>query len=220
VNSWFLHFFEFSNGNYKIESNQAFGPLTAEWSYGEMTGGESFYATRISGAERLANGNTLICDGQKGEVFEVSPDFQTVWRYQNPVRTGPVEQGTIPNGNSLFRAYRYGLDYAAFEGRDLVPGDPIELSPIEDDCSLLSSVEANDLIVELEIFPNPTTDILQIRTKFDQSFDITLFDANGRQLIYQNRQRNLDLSSLEGGFYIIQISQKGQLIHSEKVLKL
>ena len=57
-----------------------------------------FYADRISGAQRLSNGNTLICDGPDGYFFEVTPAGDTVWAYQ---ATG-----------AAFRVTRYEGDFS------------------------------------------------------------------------------------------------------------
>lgn len=89
----------------------------------------SFFAGIMSGAQRQPNGNTLICDGPGGEFFEVTPtDGETVWHYVNPIAGwDPVQQGGSTSSNSTFRAERYAPDYPGFDGRDLTPGDPIEL---------------------------------------------------------------------------------------------
>ncbi len=54
---------------------------------------------RISGAERLANGNTLICEGDYG-FWEVTPDKQIVWKYKDTGRTFwrgyAVEESEVP----------------------------------------------------------------------------------------------------------------------------
>lgn len=50
------------------------------WSYGGQDHGE-FYADRVSGAQRLANGNTLVCDGPSSRLFEVRPDGKVAWEY-------------------------------------------------------------------------------------------------------------------------------------------
>ena len=42
----------------------------------------SFFSNRISGAQRLANGNTLITQGDWGRMFEVEPDGTIVWEFQ------------------------------------------------------------------------------------------------------------------------------------------
>jgi len=113
-------------GDYLLDQGAAFGPAAPIWTYAAdpLT---SFYATNTSGAQRLPNGNTLICHGPGGTFFEVTSELEVVWRYINPINVvGPIEQGSPALQNSVFRAYRYGTDYPAFEGRDLSPGDPLE----------------------------------------------------------------------------------------------
>lgn len=86
----------------------------------------SFYSFHISGAERQPNGNTLICEGAPGRIFEVTPDHEIVWEYVNPHQAEPRPGAAIsPNGapNSVFRAHRYAPDHAALVGKDLTPHD-------------------------------------------------------------------------------------------------
>jgi outer membrane protein assembly factor BamB len=56
---------------------------------------------RISNAQRLWNGNTLITEGQDGRLFEVTACGAVVWEYINPHWFGPSET------NVVTRAYRY-----------------------------------------------------------------------------------------------------------------
>ena len=79
----------------------------------------SFYSYHISGAERLPNGNTLICEGAPGRAFEVTPGKEIVWEYINPI-FGPSTRGTGgTRSNSMFRAHRYGPEHPALQGKDL-----------------------------------------------------------------------------------------------------
>ena len=140
-------------GHYRLDPNRGFGPTEPVWSYTASERSE-FYSTHISGAQRLPNGNTFICSGEKGILFEVTPVGEAVWKYINPVKGGkrpppgmgrPGRKGpprNRPNRNKpprknrlqdktepencVFRAYRYGLDYAAFKGKDLFPGETVE----------------------------------------------------------------------------------------------
>lgn len=60
-------------------------PVTYEivWQYvGDPP--ESFYSYEKGSAQRLANGNTLICEGDRGRAFEVTPDGEIVWEWINP----------------------------------------------------------------------------------------------------------------------------------------
>jgi len=127
-----------ANGNYPIVVGSAFAPADFTWSY-TANPPESLYSENISGAQRQPNGNTLICEGGHGDLTEVTQAGLLVWRYLCPVdNNGPMTQGDpIPINpvrpdetmNQVFRVYRYAPDYPAFTGKDLTPGDFIELYP-------------------------------------------------------------------------------------------
>jgi len=76
-----------------------------------------FYSGGCGSAQRLANGNTLICSTLEARIFEVTDKGQIVWEYVNPFY-GKIEFGTI---NWMFRAYRYGPDFSGLAGKDLSP---------------------------------------------------------------------------------------------------
>lgn len=84
---------------------------------------QSFYSALISGCQRLPNGNTLICEGLKGRVFEVTTDGEVVWEYISPFYVSHVSR-FIGYSNALFRAYRYMPDYPGLKGKDLSPRKP------------------------------------------------------------------------------------------------
>ena len=102
-------------------------PATKEtvWEYrGRPTW--TFFSPNISGVQRLASGNTLICEGQMGRVFEVTPDGEIVWEYVNPFFASYDWFGLERGGgaNSVFRAYRYAPDSPQIAGRVKSPYDP------------------------------------------------------------------------------------------------
>lgn len=123
-----------ANGRYVIRSNRPFGPEKPVWHY-EAKKREDFFSSEISGAHRLPNGNTLICAGVVGHLFEVTREGETVWQYVNPmVRGGILAQGELPGKdvrghlwNAVFKVHRYAPDYAGLAGRNLSRGDVIEL---------------------------------------------------------------------------------------------
>ena len=71
-----------ATGYYYLESGSAYGPMARTWIY-TANPPTSFYATQLSGAQRLKDGDTLICDGEAGHFFEVTPTGTTVWEYTN-----------------------------------------------------------------------------------------------------------------------------------------
>ena len=119
--------------NYRLDPDLAYAPVEPVWVYTAATPSD-FFAKFISGAQRLPNGNTLICDGMHGTFFEVTPAGKTVWKYINPMaRNRPLHQGeSVPiieeiPANEVYRAYRYAPDYPGLQGLDLTPGETIEL---------------------------------------------------------------------------------------------
>jgi len=93
-----------NNGNYYLESGSAFGPDEPIWIY-TAPNPTDFYAAGQSGAQRLPNGNTLICSAS-GVFFEVTYDKKIVWIYFNlfPLKL-------IGWNNLVFKINRYPLDY-------------------------------------------------------------------------------------------------------------
>lgn len=90
------------------------------WEYYDKTP-TSFYSEVISGAQRLPNGNTLITDGSKGRIFEVTGEKEVVWEYHSPFfhKTGqPCFPGWF---NSIHRSYRYAPDFIGLDRKKLDP---------------------------------------------------------------------------------------------------
>jgi len=86
-----------------------------EWEY-KADPQTDFYASFISGCQRLPNGNTLICAGPQGQFFEVTTEGETVWEYVNPFYYMHPRFGLT---NMTYRAYRYGPDYPGLKGTGL-----------------------------------------------------------------------------------------------------
>jgi len=96
----------FDNGTLRrwsrvIELNPLSGEI--EWEYTAQPKG-AFFSGYISGAQRLSNGNTLICEGSKAHLFEVTPAGEVVWDFVHPFR----EEGGL---GSVYRGLRYSPDY-------------------------------------------------------------------------------------------------------------
>jgi hypothetical protein len=97
------------------------------WSYSSLSNLTLFSHIGCS-AQRLPNGNTLICADTEGYITEITPDNQVVWEYIVPVTTNSIVLtigDNLPMVNSIFRAYRYGSDHPALAGHTLTPGKTI-----------------------------------------------------------------------------------------------
>jgi len=72
-----------SNGFYYLEPGLSYGPEEQIWMY-TAENPPDFFASHISGTQRLYNGNTMICNGPTGEIFVVTPEKEIIWEYENP----------------------------------------------------------------------------------------------------------------------------------------
>ncbi|MBU0638894.1 MAG: aryl-sulfate sulfotransferase [Planctomycetes bacterium] len=96
-------------GDYRRATGAAFGPEKPAWVYAAADK-ESFFAGHISGAQRLQNGNTLVCSGESGRLFEVTPAGRVVWEYISPFEGnlgGPGGPGG-PRGRRPFPPLGFG----------------------------------------------------------------------------------------------------------------
>jgi len=100
------------DGSFNLTPNMNNSPLDFAWTYANP----EIYAPRVSGAQRLLNGNTLITEGTEGVLYEINAQSKLVWQYKIPLE--------VPD---VFKCFRYPLDYPAFENKNL---DTIDI-PIE-----------------------------------------------------------------------------------------
>ena len=87
------------------------------WRYAADPPGE-WYERWMSGAQRLPNGNTLICSATQG-IFEVTPAGKTVWKYPNPAIPSSEDDLESGAGLRLYRAHRYPPDYPGLQELEL-----------------------------------------------------------------------------------------------------
>ena len=83
------------------------------WEYAEPRALE-FYSPHLSGCQRLPSGNTLICEGAWGRLFEVSPEGELVWEYICPYEAHREVYGPT---NWVYRALRYLADSPQIQNR-------------------------------------------------------------------------------------------------------
>ena len=176
---------EMEQGQYPILtiSSAPFLPGEYNWSFPDTLDSE-FFSQNVSGAQRLPNGNTLICEGASGHIFEIDSNKELVWDYINPINTfGSTQQGNTVFANSVFRSNRYAPDCTALQGRDLSPSVPLELNPYPSDCLIYNGepcwgdFDSNGII--------NIADVLNILSEFgcilDCEYDL---DADGSVTIH------------------------------------
>ena len=205
-------------GVYAYDTALGYGPTASEWTYTDPIEPENFFSAILSSAQRLPNGNMLICDGDSGYFFEIDSNNNIVWEYINPdTNNGLMSQGETASANFVFRAIKFSKDYAAFTGKDLTPTKTVEINVNGNTCETLS-IHPFELSNNINIYPNPTTGIISISTAL--SIDkIEIYNTLGKLIKVVFDNKNITLKNSYAGVYFIKI-YSGNTIVTKKIIKI
>lgn len=186
-----------SQGRYAFKPGTAYGPDRPVWSYAAPKKDE-FYSSFISGAQRLANGNTLICSGANGTFFEVTPEKEIVWKYINPVKSGtpfgaPPRPGQIMSpvaGDMLAIASEQRMHLDAIQKDIDAHLDKLLTAPQKKQATewaqgtlpqpgvVMSGAEQN----RLKLTDDQKADLVALQKAVDARFDKVLTEAQRKQI--------------------------------------
>jgi hypothetical protein len=69
----------------------------------------------------------------------------------------------------------------------------------------------NELMEQIEIFPNPTNGFIKINADLGGRKELTVMTISGQTVLkdsFLNKKKTLDLSSLPAGMYLVKITSK------------
>lgn len=205
-----------AQGTYSWSYRTIFGPSSAQLVY-KAPNPTDFYSPNISNAQRLPGGNTIICEGAKGNLFEVDSNGSILWNYVNPDASmaGPVSQGDNPPNGGVFKCIQYAPGFAGFQGKVMTPGAPIELNPGTYDCyfEVPTAVRNEKLSASEWQVENPFMEQLHIRLAGkEQRVQLRLLNAVGKvygswneSFVGQQLQSLQIKQALSPGFYFLEI---------------
>ena len=210
------------NGDFPNPGTDAYGPTNVDWHYEEA----DFSSNTVSGAQRLPNGNTLICEGSPGHLFEVTPNDNKVWDYVNPSSTsGNLVQGANPVQNAMFRTTRFPVGFPAFIGKDLTPSSLIEIDPDPAPCTILAEPNSNynsshvqtDMV--LQVVATNDRLILEL-SNFESPMIAKVYNYSGKLVanaILERSTTSIGISTLNSGIYIVAVHSSKNGVRFTKV---
>lgn len=213
-----------SGGTYTLVPGEAFGPSEATELYTD-TPPSNFYSMAIGGVAPIGQGY-LVSDGMGGRFFEVDADEHIVWEYINPAnQTGPLEQGMAPDNNQVFRCAYYSPDFAGFTGQTLVPGDEIELEPLEPSLCATTDVISPKPVTLMQAHPNPATETIVLDPVPAGSTCVRVVDGLGRTLssvpVDRTGRCSIDLKTMPSGLVVLDpVDRNGKSLGRVRAVKL
>lgn len=197
------------DSSFVFEQDGRYYPAKEDWIYPDKPD-KNFYSSRISGVQRLSNGNTLICEGNKGLFTEINSQKKIVWQYRNPVNNlGPSQQGQPIFNNDVFNIRKYRKDFPAFLDKEL-DGLPIETGTNPSFCEQLLSSDNVTKLQSIRPYPNPVFDNLYIDSVLPLDGNYTIKNMLNIEVLSGRITNNDNISfhSLNAGMYFLQIISK------------
>ena len=189
--------------NYYRTPGQAFGPSSYSTRYAC-----AYSASGQSASDRMSNGNIFVNasggQGGAGVMYEVDQNGSIIW--------GPYSADTE-------KAFRYECEHPG-----IIALQPYMNSTTITSCFSTSIKETdNDF---LSLYPNPTTDLLNISFKnsFEKNFDIIISNNLGQEIYYKRynsmntvTQLKINLSNHPQGYYNLSLISKDGKFYSYKI---
>ena len=212
---------------FNYTSSLPYLPTSTSWIYNDGNP-NNFYAQLTSGCQQLSNGNVLFCNGPKGTFKEISASGTILWEYINPVSvTGILTQGTTAASNAAFRCTFYPSSYSGFNNQLFSSPTIIENSnSVSSTCTLSTTID-EETIGEGTVFvyPNPAKEIINVEFSglSDENISIEIIDVFGKVVQKENRKNenqifNLNVSSLDAGYYLLKISSGYSVIQKKIII--
>ena len=103
------------------------------------------------------------------------------------------------------------------EPTDFSNNSPLSESnkPVWGTCPTASVDDQNQL--DILIYPNPTSDIVYIDGNYTQ-LKVVVYDILGKQVMKESITNSIDISQLEKGVYILQLSD-GAKVSTQRIIK-
>ena len=212
---------------FNYTSSLPYLPASTSWIYNDGNP-NNFYAQLTSGCQQLSNGNVLFCNGPKGTFKEISASGTILWEYINPVSvTGILTQGTTAASNAAFRCTFYPSSYSGFNNQLFSSPTIIENSnSVSSTCTLSTTIDEETIGEEtIFVYPNPAKEFINVEFSglSDENISIEIIDVFGKVVQKENRKNenemfNLNISSLDAGYYLLKISSGYSVIQKKIII--
>lgn len=194
--------------------------------------GEILWAKKIPVMDKMAhlsfnsNGLFTVNLGEGFSAHQIDFNGNEVWRYENTsnLNVGIIGITSDNAGGVTVVGDFYGyVNFSLFEAVVASPRDYFIANISPPPAGFENQLDHS---IDLLVYPNPTTDNVQIRNKAgseNSDFLVYVMDVNGKTLLQKNINPNtnpeLSLSNFIPGIYLIRIHSDNEYLGSVKIIK-
>ncbi len=121
--------------------------------------------------------------------------------------------GSLGRKDSHFSAPAYYLngtiDEFRFWNRELSQNEILVMCRTLNDVS----IELPKSKYEIQVFPNPSNDIISIQTSYNNDVNVEIYSMQGKLVLQSTELNNIDISNIENGQYIIKLKTPDNNAH-------
>ena len=162
-----------------------------------------------------------------GKLYLLNNDLASITTIENPTAAAVLTNTKIEGNNSVLpslKQYRPSTITIDSEGSIWTHASQNAFKLVDDDFSVTyrrqstlavpNQISISDIIV----YPNPTTDILNIRSKFPIE-DVKLYSVLGKKVLQTTNTSLINMSQLAPGVYIIKIKSNNTVISKRLMIQ-
>ena len=162
-----------------------------------------------------SNGKVILVNTITPEATANPTGIQTIDKVAYGIISTSGFEGTGPTGTALTNSTSAQRNNAGCTDTDNNSTDFTTALPVARNSStpvnLCSTMGTNqNQISGLQVYPNPTKNILNITTDLNSTKNIEIYDMVGKKVLVENIQTQLNVSSLVTGMYIVKITEDGK----------
>lgn len=79
-------------------------------------------------------------------------------------------------------------------------------------------IETANLKTQVSVYPNPANDLLNIESENIDNISIEIYDLSGRSILKEKSSKQVNISALSPGYYILNIYENSELLNKEKLI--
>ena len=206
-------------------NGEASGAITAVASGGSSPYEYSIDGTNYQSADTfngLSSGNysVFVRDANSCQTSEVNIEIREPEELELSVVQN--KRDFTLSGSGGVGPYEYSVDGTTFQSSEnfnnLEPGSYAFTLRDANGCSVVSSAFEVVLGItspEISIYPNPTSEILEIKgVEFDR---LEIYDLQGKRVLISNK-KSVSVGSRNKGIYVLRVYNNGREIHNQKLI--